>query len=59
MAESHLEPKVDPPENPCGGVCDKIMKNMVLTLTILGESLLPPLPSTIHRFTSSAFPACD
>ncbi|KAM8762066.1 excitatory amino acid transporter 2a isoform 1-T1 [Acanthopagrus schlegelii] len=39
MAESHLEPKVDPPENPCGGVCDKIMKNMVLTLTILGVFL--------------------
>ncbi|XP_030271230.1 excitatory amino acid transporter 2a isoform X2 [Sparus aurata] len=39
MAESHLEPKVDPPENPCGGVCDKIMNNMVLTLTILGVFL--------------------
>uniref|UniRef100_A0A669D7M9 Amino acid transporter n=1 Tax=Oreochromis niloticus TaxID=8128 RepID=A0A669D7M9_ORENI len=39
MDESHLEPGVDPPENPCGTLCDKIMKNMVLTLTILGVFL--------------------
>uniref|UniRef100_A0AAX7UKA3 Amino acid transporter n=1 Tax=Astatotilapia calliptera TaxID=8154 RepID=A0AAX7UKA3_ASTCA len=39
MDESHLGPGVDPPENPCGTLCDKIMKNMVLTLTILGVFL--------------------
>lgn len=37
MDESHLEPKVDAPESGCSIVCDKIMKNMVLTLTILGK----------------------
>lgn len=37
MGENHLEPSVDSPENPCAGFCDKIMKNMVLTLTILGR----------------------
>ncbi|XP_046898627.1 excitatory amino acid transporter 2a [Hypomesus transpacificus] len=39
MHESHLEPMVDPPEPMCWGICDKIMKNMVLTLTILGVCL--------------------
>uniref|UniRef100_A0A3P9JYC9 Amino acid transporter n=1 Tax=Oryzias latipes TaxID=8090 RepID=A0A3P9JYC9_ORYLA len=39
MGESHLEPSVDSPENPCASFCDKIMKNMVLTLTILGVFL--------------------
>ncbi|XP_067351732.1 excitatory amino acid transporter 2a isoform X1 [Channa argus] len=39
MDESHLESIVDPPESVCGGLCDKIMKNMVLTLTILGVFL--------------------
>lgn len=37
MDESHLEAKVDAPESTCSMVCDKIMKNMVLTLTILGK----------------------
>lgn len=37
MHENHLEPMVDTPESACGGLCDKIMKNMVLTLTILGK----------------------
>lgn len=37
MDENHLEPMVDPNENLCSTVCDKIMKNMVLTLTILGK----------------------
>lgn len=35
--EGHLEPTVDATESACSTVCDKIMKNMVLTLTILGE----------------------
>lgn len=37
MDESHLEAKVDAPESMCSMVCDKIMKNMVLTLTVLGK----------------------
>lgn len=38
MDESHLEPpKVDTADSVCSSLCDKIMKNMVLTLTILGE----------------------
>lgn len=56
MDESHLEPIVDTPESACGGLCDKIMKNMVLTLTILGKFIVLllrlshplVLPSTIH-----------
>ncbi|KAM7405771.1 hypothetical protein PAMP_000198 [Pampus punctatissimus] len=39
MDESHLEPTVDVPESVCSILCDKIMKNMVLTLTILGVFL--------------------
>ncbi|XP_051234880.1 excitatory amino acid transporter 2a isoform X2 [Dicentrarchus labrax] len=39
MDENHLEPRVETPESACGGVCDKIMNNMVLTLTILGVFL--------------------
>ncbi|XP_076589696.1 excitatory amino acid transporter 2-like isoform X1 [Chaetodon auriga] len=38
MDESHLEPSVES-ESACSSVCDKIMKNMVLTLTILGVFL--------------------
>lgn len=37
MDESHLEARADAPESTCSMVCDKIMKNMVLTLTILGK----------------------
>lgn len=37
MDENHLEPTVDTPESVCWSLCDKIMKNMVLTLTILGK----------------------
>ncbi|XP_044211420.1 excitatory amino acid transporter 2-like isoform X1 [Thunnus albacares] len=39
MDESHLEPTVDTTESACSSLCDKIMKNMVLTLTILGVFL--------------------
>ncbi|XP_059179788.1 excitatory amino acid transporter 2a [Centropristis striata] len=39
ISESHMEPIVDPPESACSSLCDKIMKNMVLTLTILGVFL--------------------
>ncbi|KAM6979497.1 excitatory amino acid transporter 2-like [Aplochiton taeniatus] len=39
MHESHLEPIVETPEPACWGICDKIMNNMVLTLTILGVCL--------------------
>ncbi|KAJ3593752.1 hypothetical protein NHX12_006086 [Muraenolepis orangiensis] len=39
MHESHLEPLEKPQESSCGGFCDKIMNNMVLTLTILGVFL--------------------
>ncbi|XP_077568872.1 excitatory amino acid transporter 2-like isoform X2 [Stigmatopora nigra] len=34
--EGHLEPTVETTESACSSICDKIMKNMVLTLTILG-----------------------
>ncbi|XP_058486179.1 excitatory amino acid transporter 2-like isoform X1 [Solea solea] len=57
MDESHLEPIVDPPESACGSFCDTIMKNMVLTLTILGVFLgsisgmllrhISPLPADV------------
>ncbi|KAG7246812.1 hypothetical protein CRUP_003890, partial [Coryphaenoides rupestris] len=36
MQESQLEPMEKPEESCCGSFCDKIMNNMVLTLTILG-----------------------
>lgn len=37
MDESHLEARADASEGTCSIVCDKIMKHMVLTLTILGK----------------------
>lgn len=40
MDESHLEPRVEKPESACSSLCDKIMNNMVLTLTILGKFLV-------------------
>ncbi|KAE8297593.1 Excitatory amino acid transporter 2 GLT-1 [Larimichthys crocea] len=39
MDESHLEPSVDLNESACSTLCDKVMNNMVLTLTILGVFL--------------------
>ena len=39
MGESHMEPIVETPDSICGSMCDKIMKNMVLTLTILGTCI--------------------
>uniref|UniRef100_A0A8C5F737 Amino acid transporter n=1 Tax=Gadus morhua TaxID=8049 RepID=A0A8C5F737_GADMO len=39
MHESQLEPVEKAEESACGGCCDKIMNNMVLTLTILGVFL--------------------
>ncbi|XP_059927237.1 excitatory amino acid transporter 2-like [Gadus macrocephalus] len=39
MHESQLEPVEKTEESACGGCCDKIMNNMVLTLTILGVFL--------------------
>lgn len=51
MDESHLGPGVDPPENPCGTLCDKIMKNMVLTLTILGKLFIYIHSSTIWFYS--------
>uniref|UniRef100_A0A8C6LFU1 Amino acid transporter n=1 Tax=Nothobranchius furzeri TaxID=105023 RepID=A0A8C6LFU1_NOTFU len=57
MSESHIEPIVETPENPCNTFCEKIMKNMVLTLTILGVFLgsiagmllrhISPLPADV------------
>lgn len=41
MDENHLETIVDEPESACSSFCDKIMKNMVLTLTILGKFTAP------------------
>lgn len=37
MDESHLEARAEASEGTCSIVCDKIMKHMVLTLTILGK----------------------
>ncbi|XP_031145954.1 excitatory amino acid transporter 2a isoform X1 [Sander lucioperca] len=39
MDETQMEPIVDAPEGWCSSFCDKVMKNMVLTLTILGVFL--------------------
>uniref|UniRef100_A0AAY4ERT5 Amino acid transporter n=1 Tax=Denticeps clupeoides TaxID=299321 RepID=A0AAY4ERT5_9TELE len=36
MHESHLEPPVEPTEPMCFGICDKLRKNLLLTLTVLG-----------------------
>uniref|UniRef100_A0A8C2E6Z1 Amino acid transporter n=1 Tax=Cyprinus carpio TaxID=7962 RepID=A0A8C2E6Z1_CYPCA len=36
MHESHLDPPPPPEKSMCGGFCDKIMKNLLLTLTVLG-----------------------
>uniref|UniRef100_H3CW43 Amino acid transporter n=1 Tax=Tetraodon nigroviridis TaxID=99883 RepID=H3CW43_TETNG len=57
MDESHLEARADAPESTCSMFCDKIMKNMVLTLTILGVFLgsiagmllrhISPLPAEV------------
>lgn len=49
MDESHMEPIVVTQESMCSSLCDKIMKNMVLTLTILGKS---PHLSTRDAFIS-------
>uniref|UniRef100_A0A8D3BK99 Amino acid transporter n=1 Tax=Scophthalmus maximus TaxID=52904 RepID=A0A8D3BK99_SCOMX len=57
MDESHMEPIVDNTESFCSSFCDKVMKNMVLTLTILGVFLgsiagmllrhISPLPADV------------
>ncbi|XP_066509441.1 excitatory amino acid transporter 2-like [Hoplias malabaricus] len=36
MHENDLEPPVPPPEPACGGICNTFMKNLLLTLTVLG-----------------------
>uniref|UniRef100_A0A671MD59 Amino acid transporter n=1 Tax=Sinocyclocheilus anshuiensis TaxID=1608454 RepID=A0A671MD59_9TELE len=36
MHESHLDPPSPPEESMCGGCCDKITKNLILMLTVLG-----------------------
>jgi len=59
MDGSHLEPIVESPDSLCSSMCDKIMKNMVLTLTILGKlfsipllaSTIPAIPS-MHQYKS-------
>lgn len=43
IGENNMEPIVDAPDYPCSTVCEKIMKNMVLTLTILGKFTVHPL----------------
>ncbi|KTF87796.1 hypothetical protein cypCar_00042617 [Cyprinus carpio] len=37
MHENHLDPSPLPEESMCGGFCDKIMKNLILVLTVLGN----------------------
>lgn len=37
MHESHLDPPTPPEESMCGGFCEKMMRNMLLMLTILGK----------------------
>ncbi|KAG7468296.1 hypothetical protein MATL_G00141530 [Megalops atlanticus] len=36
MHESHLEPVDPPPEPMCGGLCQKLSENLLLTFTVLG-----------------------
>ncbi|XP_026070763.1 excitatory amino acid transporter 2 isoform X1 [Carassius auratus] len=36
MHENHLDPPPLPEESMCGGFCDKITKNLILVLTVLG-----------------------
>lgn len=40
MHESHLEPPMVEPEPACFGICDKLRKNLLLTITILGMHFL-------------------
>ncbi|XP_068598005.1 excitatory amino acid transporter 2a [Brachionichthys hirsutus] len=64
MDESHLEPRKDSSDSFCVTLCETIMKNMVLTLTILGVFLgstagmllrhISPLPPDV--VTIIAFP---
>lgn len=70
MDESHLEPRVEKPESACSSLCDKIMNNMVLTLTILGKFLAllyfhsqsiyynPPLSPFLVLGSLESFSAC-
>ncbi|KAG9337006.1 hypothetical protein JZ751_029923 [Albula glossodonta] len=52
MHESHLEP-IDMPAKPmCGGICQKLCKNLLLTLTVLGR-----LPSTCLTWYYSITPS--
>lgn len=53
MDESHLEPSVE--ESACSSFCDKIMKNMVLTLTILGRFQV--LSSHVHKIPATSHTA--
>ena len=52
MDETQMEPIVDAPEGWCSSFCDKVMKNMVLTLTILGTFLVWLLSLTIYPFAT-------
>lgn len=52
MDETQMEPIVDAPEGWCSSFCDKVMKNMVLTLTILGMFLVWLLSLTIYPFAT-------
>ncbi|MBN3300878.1 EAA2 protein, partial [Amia calva] len=51
MHESHLEP-MDPPSQPaCGGICQKLARNMLLTLTVLGV-ILGSVAGALLRYAS-------
>ncbi|KAL6461472.1 hypothetical protein MHYP_G00296160 [Metynnis hypsauchen] len=51
MHESDLEPPVPPPEPACGGLCNKIMKNLLLTLTVLGV-IIGSVAGVLLRYAS-------
>ncbi|XP_051992749.1 excitatory amino acid transporter 2a isoform X2 [Xyrauchen texanus] len=51
MHESHLDPLPPPEESMCGSICDKITKNMLLTLTILGV-ITGSVAGTLLRYAS-------
>lgn len=48
MSEGHIDPVMKTPENPCSTFCEKIMKNMVLTLTILGKFICTHISSIFN-----------
>lgn len=51
MHESHLEPIEARPQSKCAQICSKMFKNLLLTLTVLGQYLNVSV-SLISSYTS-------